>query len=50
MDRLHRLEVPSTLADVCRPDRLALIVYDMQEGILSQVAEREKVGCWGAVI
>src|SRR5438270_5782010 len=43
MDRLRELEVPSTLADVCRPDRLALIVYDMQEGILSQVAEREKV-------
>jgi biuret amidohydrolase len=43
MDRLRGLEVPTTLAEVCRPERLALLVYDMQEGILSQIDEREKV-------
>lgn len=43
MERLHGLEVPRTLAEVCRPDRLALIVYDMQEGILGQIADREAV-------
>jgi nicotinamidase-related amidase len=43
MDRLHGLEVPRTLADVCRPDRLALLVYDMQVGILGQIADRERV-------
>ncbi len=32
-----------TLADACRPDRLALLVYDMQEGIMGQIAERERV-------
>jgi nicotinamidase-related amidase len=43
VDRLHGLEVPKTLADACRPDRLALLVYDMQEGIMGQIAERERV-------
>jgi nicotinamidase-related amidase len=43
VDRLHGLEVPRTLSDVCRPERLALLVYDMQEGILSQIADRERV-------
>ena len=31
------LDVPHTLAEVCRPDRLALVVYDMQVGIVSQM-------------
>ena len=40
MDQLHGLDVPSTLSDVCRRDRLALVVYDMQEGILGQIDDR----------
>jgi nicotinamidase-related amidase len=43
VERLHGLEVPSALDDVCRPDRLALVVYDMQEGILSQIEDRQRV-------
>ena len=43
MERLHGLEVPKALSDVCRPDRLALVVYDMQEGILSQIDDRQRV-------
>src|SRR6478672_6533935 len=31
------LDVPLGLAEVCRPDRLALVVYDMQVGIVSQM-------------
>src|SRR5262245_5897375 len=31
------IEVPRTLNDVCRSSRLALVVYDMQVGILSQL-------------
>jgi nicotinamidase-related amidase len=31
------LDVPRGLADVCRPDRLALVVYDMLVGIVSQM-------------
>jgi biuret amidohydrolase len=36
MDRIYGLDVPSTLSEVCRPERLALVVYDMQAGILGQ--------------
>lgn len=31
------LEIGKTLADFCRPDRMALVVYDMQVGIANQV-------------
>ncbi len=43
MDQLNGLNVPDTLGEVCRPDRLGLLVYDMQAGILEQVADREQV-------
>jgi nicotinamidase-related amidase len=43
VDQLHGLSVPRTLRDVCRPERLGLIVYDMQVGILEQIADREQV-------
>jgi len=43
MDRFEGLSVPRTLKDVCRPERLGLIVYDMQVGILEQVADRARV-------
>jgi len=36
------LNVPTSLGDVCRPERLGLLVYDMQVGILEQIADREK--------
>src|SRR5262245_24034489 len=35
----HRIEIPRTLDDVCRSGRPALVVYDMQVGILSQLNE-----------
>ena len=43
MDRLNDLDVPQSLSDVCRPQRLGLLVYDMQVGILEQIADPEKV-------
>jgi len=43
VDQLHGLSVPRSLTEACRPDRLALLVYDMQVGILEQIAERETV-------
>jgi nicotinamidase-related amidase len=33
------VEVPITLAEFCRPDRMALIVYDMQVGIVRQISD-----------
>ena len=43
MERAFGLEIPLTLAEVCRPQRTALIVYDMQVGIVSQIADGHKV-------
>ena len=37
MQRAYGLEVPQNLKEACDPRRLALIVYDMQVGILRQV-------------
>jgi nicotinamidase-related amidase len=38
MQRAFGLEVPGTLQEACVPSRTALIVYDMQVGILQQIA------------
>lgn len=43
MDHLNGLDVPGSLGDACRPERLALLVYDMQVGILEQVSDPETV-------
>src|SRR5262245_25645427 len=39
MLRAYGLQVPQNLDDVCDPYRLALIVYDMQVGVLSQIRD-----------
>ena len=43
MERAFGLDIPLTLADVCHPQRTALIVYDMQVGIVSQIADGQRV-------
>jgi nicotinamidase-related amidase len=43
VEPLRGLEVPSTLGEACRPERLALVVYDMQAGILDQIDDRDRV-------
>ncbi|MGO4617306.1 cysteine hydrolase family protein [Nocardia sp. 2YAB30] len=37
------LDIPEGLADVCAPDRLAVIVYDMQVGVLSQLPDGPEI-------
>ena len=37
MQRVHGLKIPETLAEAVAPDTTALIVYDMQIGILRQL-------------
>jgi nicotinamidase-related amidase len=37
MQRAFGLDIPLTLVDVCDPKRLALVVYDMQVGIVNQI-------------
>jgi biuret amidohydrolase len=39
MQHHRNLRIPDALADACDPDRIALIVYDMQVGILGQLAD-----------
>ena len=43
MLRAHGLEIPQTLEEACTPSRAALIVYDMQVGILRQMKNGEAV-------
>jgi len=43
MDRFNGLDIPESLADAVRPATLALLVYDMQVGILRQIAGADRV-------
>ncbi|MEU2872106.1 cysteine hydrolase [Streptomyces olivoreticuli] len=43
MDERSGLAVPRSLEEACDPPRLALLVYDMQVGILEQIGERDRV-------
>ena len=38
MDRAFGLDIPATLDEICHPASTALIVYDVQVGIVSQLA------------
>jgi nicotinamidase-related amidase len=41
MKNAFRLKIPRTLEDVCSQKRLALLVYDMQVGIVSQLGNAD---------
>ncbi len=43
MKTSHGLSIPQTLEEVCDPQRVALLVYDMQVGILSQIKNAGKI-------
>jgi nicotinamidase-related amidase len=43
MKHINALEVSTTLEDVCDPRRLALLVYDMQTGITSQLKDGDAI-------
>lgn len=43
MDRFNGLEIPETLAEALDPAQVALIVYDMQVGVLRQIADGDRV-------
>jgi len=43
MERAFGLDIPLTLGEVCHPHRTALIVYDVQVGIVSQIADGPQV-------
>jgi len=37
MNNLYGMEIPENLAEICTPKRTALLVYDMQIGIIRQI-------------
>jgi biuret amidohydrolase len=43
MKNIFGLSIPETLAEVCDPQRIALLVYDMQVGILSQLKNANQI-------
>src|SRR5215471_20903700 len=43
MEHAFGLDIPLTLAEVCHPRRTAVLVYDMQVGIVSQIANARQV-------
>ena len=43
MKNIFGLSIPETLEEVCDRDRVALLVYDMQVGILSQIKNPEQI-------
>ena len=43
MQHIYGLDIPQTLEETCIPQHTALIVYDMQVGILSQLAHGKDI-------
>jgi nicotinamidase-related amidase len=43
MKMAYGLSIPQTLEEVCDPQRIALLVYDMQIGILSQIKNPDEI-------
>ncbi|HXT44043.1 MAG TPA: cysteine hydrolase [Pseudonocardiaceae bacterium] len=43
METAFGLQIPRTLEEVCDPRRLALIVYDMQIGVLGQIKDADVI-------
>jgi biuret amidohydrolase len=43
VDERNGLDVPRSLEEACDPRRTALLVYDMQVGVLGQIADRDRV-------
>lgn len=43
MVQAYGLDVPGPLEEICRPERIALLVYDMQVGVLRQIQNGAQV-------
>jgi nicotinamidase-related amidase len=43
MKRVQGLDIPQTLEEACDPQRMALVVYDMQVGILTQIKNPDAI-------
>jgi len=43
VEHSYGLSIPRTLDEACDPNRLALIVYDMQVGVLNQIPDADQI-------
>ncbi len=43
MENAYGLSIPRTPAEACDPSRMALLVYDMQVGVLAQVSDADEI-------
>ena len=43
MERAFGLDVPRTLQEACHPTRTAVVVYDMQVGVVGQIADGAQI-------
>ena len=43
MERAFGLNIPQTLEEICDPSQMALVVYDMQVGVVSQLPDASQV-------
>jgi biuret amidohydrolase len=43
VDRFNGLDIPESLEDAVHPAALAFLVYDMQAGVLAQIADADRV-------
>jgi nicotinamidase-related amidase len=50
MKSINRLDIPTTLADLATPEKMALLVYDMQVGICRQVESEAVKSAAGTII
>jgi len=50
MQSIHGLDIPISLADLATPEKMALLVYDMQVGICRQVESDRVKAAAGAVL
>lgn len=41
MERAYGLEIPQNLEEACHPERMALLVYDMQVGVMNQLPQEK---------
>ena len=39
MTTAYGLDIPTTLSTICRPERMTILIYDMQVGIVSQIGD-----------
>jgi biuret amidohydrolase len=43
MEHAYGLDIPRTLEEACDPKRMALVVFDMQVGIVSQLSNSPEI-------